>query len=129
MAHGMHIAAALLVEQQDKSLSLQKGVVDMARSDNDSENDRRGFASMDDEKQREIASQGGRSAHQSAHAHEFDPGEAREAGRKGGDAVSQDRQHMSEIGEKGGEAVSADREHMSEIGRKGGERRGTDSSR
>lgn len=29
---------------------------------------------------------------------------AREAGRKGGEAVSEDREHMSEIGEKGGQA-------------------------
>jgi len=44
-----------------------------------------------------------------------------EAGRKGGEKISQDREHMSEIGKKGGESVSRDREHMSEIGRKGGE--------
>lgn len=41
--------------------------------------------------------------------------------RKGGQAVSQDRQHMSEIGKKGGQSVSQDRKHMSEIGRKGGQ--------
>ena len=62
-----------------------------------------GFASMDDEKQRKIASEGGRAAHESGNAHEFDSREAREAGRKGGEAVSQDREHMSEIGRKGGE--------------------------
>ncbi len=66
--------------------------------------DQRGFASMDDEKQREIASEGGRAAHEKGTAHEFDSQEAREAGRKGGEAVSQDREHMSEIGQKGGEA-------------------------
>lgn len=44
-----------------------------------------------------------------------------EAGRKGGEAVSQDRDHMAEIGKKGGETVSQDREHMAEIGKKGGE--------
>lgn len=43
------------------------------------------------------------------------------AGHAGGEAVSQDREHMSEIGKKGGEKVSQDREHMSEIGKKGGE--------
>jgi len=49
-------------------------------------------------------------------------------GRKGGQTVSQDRQHMSQIGRKGGEAVSRDRQHMSEIGRKGGENsRGADT--
>ncbi len=64
----------------------------------------RGFASMDDDKQREIASKGGRAAHEKGTAHEFDSEEAREAGRKGGQAVSQDREHMAEIGRKGGEA-------------------------
>ena len=55
----------------------------------------RGFAAMTPEKQREIA-------------------------RKGGMAVSENRQHMSEIGRKGGEAVSQNRNHMAEIGREGG---------
>ncbi len=64
---------------------------------------RRGFASMDQEKQRAIAREGGRAAHVSGHAHEFTPEEAREAGRKGGETVSRDRQHMAEIGRKGGE--------------------------
>ncbi|WP_394829629.1 KGG domain-containing protein [Pendulispora albinea] len=67
----------------------------------------RGFASMDEEKQRKIASQGGHAAHAKGTAHEFTPEEAREAGRKGGEAVSQDRQHMAEIGRKGGEARGA----------------------
>ena len=83
--------------------------------------DTRGFASMDDEKQREIASKGGKAAHEKGTAHEFTSAEAREAGHKGGEAVSRDREHMAEIGREGGEAVSQDREHMAEIGRKGGE--------
>jgi hypothetical protein len=58
---------------------------------------------MDDEKQRAIASKGGKAAHESGHAHEFNSEEAREAGRKGGEAVSRDKGHMSEIGRKGGE--------------------------
>ena len=44
----------------------------------------RGFASMDRTKQREIASKGGRAAHQKGTAHEWTREEAREAGRKGG---------------------------------------------
>ena len=67
------------------------------------DNDKRGFASMDDDKQREIASKGGRAAHESGNANEFTSEEAREAGRKGGEAVSRDREHMAEIGRKGGE--------------------------
>ena len=46
--------------------------------------ERRGFASMSAEKQREIASKGGRAAHEKGTAHEWTPDEARAAGRKGG---------------------------------------------
>ena len=46
--------------------------------------ERRGFASMSREKQREIASKGGRAAHQKGTAHEWTSDEARSAGRKGG---------------------------------------------
>lgn len=45
---------------------------------------RRGFASMDPEKQREIARKGGQMSHEKGTAHEFTSEEAREAGRKGG---------------------------------------------
>lgn len=65
---------------------------------------RRGFASMDEGRQRAIASEGGRAAHARGTAHEFTSEEAREAGRKGGEAVSQNREHMAEIGRRGGEA-------------------------
>jgi hypothetical protein len=41
---------------------------------------------MDRERQRQIASAGGRAAHAQGTAHEFTPEEAREAGRKGGEA-------------------------------------------
>jgi hypothetical protein len=40
----------------------------------------RGFASMDPQKQREIASEGGKAAHASGNAHEFNSEEARRAG-------------------------------------------------
>jgi general stress protein YciG len=46
--------------------------------------ERRGFASMSPDKQREIASKGGRAAHAKGTAHEWSSDEAREAGRKGG---------------------------------------------
>ena len=78
----------------------------------------RGFASMDDEKQREIASKGGRAAHEKGTAHEFTSEEAREAGRKGGEEVSKDREHMAEIGRRGGEASGGGRGG----GRQGGNR-------
>jgi general stress protein YciG len=60
----------------------------------------RGFASMDDDKQRKIA-------------------------QKGGEAVSQDREHMSEIGRKGGEASHGGGSHGgNQGGNQGGSSRG-----
>ena len=52
----------------------------------------RGFASMDRSKQREIASKGGKAAHQKGTAHEWTSEEAREAGRKGGMASHRRKQ-------------------------------------
>ena len=51
----------------------------------------------------------------------MDPETRQEVARKGGLAVSRNRQHMAEIGKKGGQTVSKNKEHMAEIGRKGGE--------
>lgn len=51
----------------------------------------------------------------------MDPETRHEVARKGGLAVSRNKQHMAEIGRKGGQAVSKNREHMARIGRKGGE--------
>ncbi|MDQ6611001.1 MAG: KGG domain-containing protein [Gemmatimonadota bacterium] len=68
---------------------------------------RRGFASMDPERQKEIASKGGRAAHEKGTAHEWSSDEARHAGRKGGVTVSRDRAHMAAIGREGGESRSA----------------------
>src|ERR1700754_4983014 len=68
---------------------------------------KRGFASMDPNKQREIASKGGRAAHSKGTAHEFTSDEARVAGRKGGEAVSRDRAHMATIGREGGHSRGA----------------------
>jgi general stress protein YciG len=89
---------------------------------------RRGFAAMDQDKQRAIASKGGRAAHEKGTAHQFTSDEARAAGRKGGETVSRNRLHMATIGRKGGETVSRDREHMSSIGREGGQTSHTNRS-
>jgi len=62
----------------------------------------RGFASMDRNKQREIASKGGKAAHQKGTAHEWTSEEAREAGRKGGMASHRRKQQQ-----QGGEAMGA----------------------
>jgi general stress protein YciG len=65
---------------------------------------KRGFASMDPARQRDIASKGGKAAHAKGKAHEWTADEARRAGRKGGEVVSRDRAHMEAIGRAGGEA-------------------------
>jgi general stress protein YciG len=69
----------------------------------------RGFASMSPDRQREIASKGGRAAHEKGTAHEWTADEARQAGRKGGETVSKDRAHMAAIGREGGGARGARR--------------------
>ena len=69
----------------------------------------RGFASMDSNKQREIARKGGRAAHEKGTAHEFTADEARAAGRKGGERVSANREHMSRIGRLGGKMSAGKR--------------------
>ena len=83
---------------------------------------------MDPERQKEIASKGGRAAHEKGTAHEWSSDEARHAGRKGGVTVSRDRAHMAAIGREGGESRSAaarqtklpaDREMMLTVTREG----------
>ncbi|HEX2547297.1 MAG TPA: KGG domain-containing protein [Ramlibacter sp.] len=64
----------------------------------------RGFASMDPQRQREIASEGGRAAHEKGTAHEFTSEEAREAGRKGGMARSANRRKAMEQSGSGSHA-------------------------
>ena len=72
----------------------------------------RGFASMDRAKQREIASKGGKAAHQKGTAHEWTSEEARDAGRKGGIASHRRRREQmgtsSDMAERGnGDAESS----------------------
>ena len=67
---------------------------------------KRGFASMDAEKQRMIASKGGKAAHEKGTAHEFTSEEARQAGRKGGEARGRARHAKS--ADESGESAPAD---------------------
>jgi len=76
---------------------------------------KRGFASMDPARQREIASKGGRAAHAKGTAHEWSTDEARRAGRKGGEVVSRDRAHMEAIGRAGGEARGRARARLAQL--------------
>ena len=92
----------------------------------------RGFASMDEDKQREIARKGGESVPDEKRSFSKDHELAAEAGRKGGQSVpdekrsfSKDHELASEAGRKGGHASGGnfanDRERASEAGRRGGE--------
>src|SRR3954454_13095689 len=65
----------------------------------------RGFASMDRSKQRDIASKGGKAAHQKGTAHEWTSEEAREAGRKGGMASHRRKQEQQGGAGSGGDNV------------------------
>ena len=69
----------------------------------------RGFASMDRAKQREIASKGGKAAHQKGTAHEWTSEEARDAGRKGGIASHQRRREQASTPMNDDREVSMDR--------------------
>ena len=64
----------------------------------------RGFASMDRAKQREIASKGGKAAHQKGTAHEWTSEEARDAGRKGGIASHRRRREQMGSGQEPSES-------------------------
>lgn len=59
---------------------------------------------MTPELHRRLASLGGKAAHELGVAHQFSPEEAAAAGRKGGEVVSRDREHMAAIGRKGAKA-------------------------
>lgn len=74
---------------------------------------KRGFASMDEEKQREIASQGGKSVPPEERSFSKNRELAREAGKKGGESVPAKERSFSK-----------NRELAREAGRKGGEKRG-----
>ena len=96
----------------------------------------RGFAAMDPEKQRAIASKGGKAAHAKGTAHRFTPAEASEAGRKGGRAAHArgtahrfTAEEASEAGRKGGSSRSASARHrVGEGNRTEGESTGRPSS-
>ena len=79
----------------------------------------RGFASMDRVKQREIASKGGKAAHQKGTAHEWTSEEAREAGRKGGMASHRRRKEMMDP--QGGGTSPSSMESMYTTERAGGD--------
>ncbi len=80
----------------------------------------RGFASMDPEKQREIASEGGKAAHASGHAHEFTPEEARQAGKMSHSGSQQSGADTGSRGSSPGTSKQSDKESGSSGSSPGG---------
>ena len=105
-------------ERQEEMNREYDGVNGQQEISNQSSNGRkssRGFAAMSPEKQKQIASEGGRAAHKQGVAHEWNSDEARRAGKKGGQMVSQNREHMSEIGRRGGQRSGGRRRQQNDI--------------
>lgn len=67
---------------------------------------KRGFAAMSPEKRQQVAAMGGKAAHKKGVAYQFDSTSAREASKKGGATVSENREYMAALGQKGGKARS-----------------------
>ena len=88
----------------------------------------RGFASMDPERQREIASEGGKAAHQKGTAHEFTSEEARRAG-----SMSHGNRQAAQAGTRSGASSDAPGADKEQGGNKqsagGGSKAGGDKSR
>ena len=76
----------------------------------------RGFASMDPQRQREIASEGGRAAHQKGTAHEFTSEEARKAGsmshKNDGNRQSGSKGNASRTEQEPGQGQQAGQEYQ-----------------
>lgn len=71
----------------------------------------RGFASMDPEKQREIASKGGQEAQKSGHAHKLTAEERSRGGQNsGGNFANRPTEEVQDIARRGGEARGGNRE-------------------
>jgi general stress protein YciG len=60
----------------------------------------RGFAALSPDRRHEISSKGGRTAHAQGRAHQYTSKTAAIAGRKGGLAVSADKEYMQELARK-----------------------------
>ena len=61
-------------------------------AENNNRGEGRGFAGMSEEERRRAASKGGKAAHESGNANEFDSESGREAGRKGGQSRSNENE-------------------------------------
>jgi uncharacterized protein len=108
---------------------------EMAQGRTEGRTSNRGFASMDAERQRQIASMGGKAVPDSKRSFSQNRELAAQAGRKGGQSVpgekrsfSQNRELAAQAGRKGGQSVPDEKRSFSqnpglaaEAGRKGGQ--------
>jgi uncharacterized protein len=88
----------------------------------------RGFASMDRAKQREIASKGGKAAHEKGTAHEWTSEEARDAGRKGGLASHKRRREQLIASGEGSSDSNENQNDMDDRGTESGNQRSESTS-
>jgi general stress protein YciG len=91
--------------------------MELMMAENKQNTSQRGFASMDEEKQRGIARKGGQSVPDEKRSFSQDRELASEAGRKGGESVPDEKRSFSQ-----------DPQRAAEAGRKGGQSRGSDSN-
>ena len=103
-------------------------------SSKQSDTSKRGFASMDPDQQREIASEGGRAAHEKGTAHEFTSEEARRAGSMShkndqGSKQSSSTGSGSRSGTSGSSGSQGSREDTERNERSGGRTGGSSGSK
>ena len=84
------------------------------KSDDDEPQAPWGFARVPKETLRNWASLGGKVAQHNRSAHRFTSETARAAGKRGGEAIAKDREHMRELGRRGGTAKAKARKAAQE---------------
>jgi uncharacterized protein len=94
------VRAALLIIKNNIKMRMANNNTSDKQGNSIDNRSKRGFASMDENKQREIASKGGKAAHEKGTAHEFTSAEGQAAGRRGGQArqnnAANDNAHVPE---------------------------------
>ncbi len=112
--------------RRDAAASSQSGNQSGGKSGNKQSGDTssRGFASMDPARQREIAAQGGRAAHQKGTAHEFTPEEARRAG-----SMSHKNSQSARSASSGGASQNASGSQAGAASQQGGSQRQGDQDK
>jgi len=96
------------LQQQENDMANQEGQQGQGQTGGQTGSSERGFAGMDDGKQRDIAAEGGRSVPDDKRSFSKDPELASEAGRKGGEASAGSSQGGDRQAQGGGAAQSDD---------------------